>query len=160
MNFNCLIAGRPVIISLAKVSADITACGILAAVLVLASPSPSHAGDGFPFDQELLLDAAPMRPVKRMPVLTVAADGRATIDLWCKTVPARVHLSDSAIKIETAPLPENLPQYMSAGQCSPQRMQADTELLEVLAQVTVWRMQGSSLELSGSRLLKFRASDH
>jgi hypothetical protein len=132
------------------------ACGALAAGLLWFSSAPSTAADPFPFDQELLLDAAPMRPAKRVPILTVAPGGEATVDLWCKSVTARVELSDAAIKIEPGPLPEALPEMMGAGQCSPQRMQADEELLAALSQVTAWQRQGNAVVLVGPRTLKFR----
>ena len=75
-----------------------------AAVLVLLSVCVGGiAAEPFPFGQELLLDAAPMRPGKRMPILTVEANGDARIDLWCRTVPARVQFTDMAMKIEAAP---------------------------------------------------------
>ena len=70
----------------------------------------------FPFDQETLLDAAPMRPGKRMPILLVEPSGNAKIDLWCKSVPARIEISDMAMKIEPGPMPEGLPEMLSAGQ--------------------------------------------
>src|SRR5262249_29865685 len=80
-----------------------------AAVLVLLSISgAADAAEPFPFGQELLLDVAPMRPGKRMPILTVEANGEAHIDLWCRTVSARVEIADLAMKIEAAPLPEEL----------------------------------------------------
>jgi hypothetical protein len=133
------------------------ACAALAAGLLLISGLASSA-DQFPFDQELLLDAAPMRPAKRVPSLTVAASGDATVDLWCKTVNARVDVSDAAIKIEPGPLPEALPEMMGAGQCTPQRMSADEDMLAALAQVTVWHHQGGALVLVGPKTLKFRAA--
>lgn len=146
MRVNHLIAGR-----------QIFACAALAAVL---SFGLATAADRFPFDQELLLDAAPMRPAKRMPILTVEPNGNAKIDLWCRTVPARVEISDATIKIEAGPLPEDLPAMQSAGQCTPERMQADEEMLAALVQVTGWRREGEGVVLEGSRELKFRASDH
>jgi len=133
------------------------ACGVIAAGLLLVS-GPASSADPFPFDQELLLDAAPMRPAKRMPSLTVAPNGDASIDLWCKTVRARVELTDAAIKIEPGPLPDALPEMMGAGQCTPQRMRADEDMLAALAQVTEWRKQGSALVLVGPQTLKFRAA--
>lgn len=99
-----------------------------------------------------------MRPGKRMPSLTVAANGDATIDLWCKTVSARVELADETIKIEPGLLPEALPAMMGAGQCTPQRMRADEDILAVLAQVTAWCQQGGALVLVGPTTLKFRAA--
>ena len=43
--------------------------GAVAAILILLACGAGVAADTFPFDRELLLDAAPMRPGKRMPVL-------------------------------------------------------------------------------------------
>jgi heat shock protein HslJ len=127
--------------------------GVFLALLSLAS---AGAAGQFPFDQELLLDAAPMRPGKRMPILAVAPDGKATIDLWCKSVTAQVELSDAGIKIEPGPLPEGLPEMMGNGQCTPERMQADQDLLTAFTQVTGWRSQGNALVLEGPKTLKFR----
>ena len=134
-------------------------CGIFAAGLLLEFV-PAMAADPFPFDQELLLDAAPMRPGKRMPILTVAPDGKAAIDLWCKSVTAQVELSDAGIKIEPGPLPDALPEMMGNGQCTPERMQADQDLLTVFTQVTSWRSQGSALVLEGPTKLKFRPASN
>ncbi len=115
-----------------------------------------HAADPFPFDQELILDAAPMRPGKRMPMLMVAPNGDATIDLWCKSMAAHIALADTSIKIEAAPLPDALPAMMGRDQCTPQRIQADGDLLAAILQVTEWRAESSGLVLLGPQMLKFR----
>ncbi len=166
MNVLRPVAGRPVfgVFSRTLASAIVRcACGILAVGLAIGAVAPIHAADSFPFDQELVLDAAPMRPAKRMPVLTVSEDGRAKVDLWCRSVPARVQVADSAIRIETAPLPEALPQYMSAGQCSERRVQADADMLAALAQVTQWQRRGDGVVLNGPndpKPMRFRPSSH
>ena len=134
--------------------------GILGILLLLLASGIGVAADRFPFDQEFLLEATPMRPAKRMPILTVAPDGNATIDLWCKTVQARMEITDATVKIEPGPLPEALPEMMSDGQCTPPRMQADEDILVALTQATAWRKQGSVIMLVGPKTLKFRASDH
>ena len=139
---------------------SIRARGAIAALLLFLTCGPGAPAEPFPFDQELLLDAAPMRPGKRMPILTVEQNGNARIDLWCRTVPARVEISDTTIKVEPGPLPEGLPEMMSAGQCTPERIQADDDLLASLAQVATWRRQGESIVLEGPKTFKFRASDH
>lgn len=131
-----------------------------AVAALLVATTLAEAADEFPFDQELLLDAAPMRPGKRMPMLTVAPNGDASIDLWCKSVPAQVELSDDAIKIEPGPLPDALPEMMGRDQCTPARIQADADLLGTIAQATEWRRQDSGLVLVGPTTLKFRLSDH
>ena len=134
--------------------------GFVRAVLatLLFTMTFAGAAEQFPFDQELLLDATPMRPAKRMPSLTVAANGNAIVDLWCKSVSARVDVADAAIKIEPGALPETLPEMMGAGQCTPQRMRADEDMLAALAQVTAWRHQGSALVLVGPQTFMFRAA--
>ena len=132
-------------------------CGVLLAL----GCGESLAADAFPFDQELLLDARPMRPgARRLPILTVEPNGAARIDLWCKTVAGHVEFADAAIKIEAGPVPEALPQMMIDGQCTPERMQADMVTLSAITQVTEWRRQGGMLVLIGPTTLKFRASDH
>jgi len=150
MTLNRLIAGGTTL-----------ARGIFAAALVVLFCAGSLcAEESFPFDQELVLDAPPMRPGKRMPVLTVEPSGNARIDLWCKTITAQVEISDAAVKIEAGPLPDELPAMQSAGQCAPERLQADEELLSTLTQATGWRREGNAIVLEGSRALKFRTSDH
>jgi len=139
---------------------DIIMRGMGAAVLSLLACGAAAPADPFPFDQELVLDVEPMRPVKRVPILVVLPGGSATIDLWCSTVPARVEISDAAIKIESGPLPEGLPELKSAGQCTSERMQADEELLGAFIQVTSWRREGGGIVLEGPKTLKFRPSDH
>lgn len=156
MMSNRLNAGRPAF----SCAATIVVCVLIAVATVTSGLTAARAADEFPFDRNLLLDVAPMRPLKRVPFLTVAADGSAKVELWCRTVPARVQIADSAIRIETAPLPEALPQYMSAGQCSDQRVQADNEMLEALAQVTEWRRRGDGVVLVGATQMVFRAASN
>lgn len=95
-----------------------------------------------------------------MPILLIESNGNAKIDLWCKAVAARVTISDMSMKVEPEPLPEGLPEMLSAGQCTPERMQADQELLSDLAQVTGWQRRNDGFVLLGPTTLKFRPSDH
>jgi hypothetical protein len=120
------------------------------------SCSASVAAEPFPFSRELLLDAAPMRPGKRMPILTVEASGEARIDLWCRTTAARVEIADMAMKIEAAPLSEELPAMQGTGQCTPERIKADEEMLASIVQVTEWRWEGDAVLLIGPTTMKFR----
>jgi hypothetical protein len=103
--------------------------GAVATVLLSFICSVSLAAEPFPFGQELLLDAEPMRPGKRMPILIVEENGNARIDLWCRTVPARVEIADTSVKVEAGPLPEELPAMQGAGQCTPERIKADEDML-------------------------------
>lgn len=135
-------------------------CRVFFALLagLLAAWDASRAAEPFPFDHALLLDVRPMRPVKRVPILRVEANGSATIGLWCQTVQGRVQLSDAAIRIEPGPLPVGLPRYMISGQCTPERMQADQDTLSALAQVTAWRRHDDVVVLSGPRTLRYRVA--
>lgn len=135
------------------------ACGALALAL-LGIAEAGRAAPPFPFDQILQLDVAPMRPLKRVPVLSVAPNGEASIGLWCKTVRGRVELAGSAMRIEAGPLPSELPRYMSDGQCTDERMKADQETLDALTQVTGWRAQGGAVVFSGPTTLKFHPSSN
>ena len=134
-------------------------CGAAALTLV-AGVAGATADNGFPFNQDLLLDAAPMRPAKRVPIVNVAPDGRATIDLWCKAVSGRVAVEGNAIRIDAPPLPDALPPYMAEGQCTPERMQADYDVLGALVQATAWQRRGNTIVLGGVAPLRFRVSDH
>lgn len=158
MRFRCPIAGQSFFVFFAMAA-------LAMAALVMPASRSASAANAFPFDQELVLDARPIRPAKRMPVLTVAENGRATVDLWCRTVVARVQVEGAAIRIETAPLPEALPQYMSEGQCNEARVAADNDILAALAQVTEWQKRSGGVELKSadgamSAPLRFRPSSH
>jgi hypothetical protein len=139
-----------------------TSAVLLAALLTVPAGSARASGE-FPVDQLMLLDAPPIQKVKRMPALTVGGNGLGTLELWCRAVEVRVQLSGVAIRIETAPLPEALPQYMSSGQCSAERVQADNDLVQVLAQAEQWQRQGDRVLLSAPgwpRPIPFRLSSH
>lgn len=143
--------------------AVVNAVALALMICSAAIGGPAQAQAEFPYDRVMLLDVAPMRPLKRVPILTVQENGSATIELWCRTGNARVQISGSTIGFEIAPLPEALPQYMSEGQCSDARMQADAEMLAALAQVTEWRRQGDGIVLNGPNApkpMRFRASSH
>jgi len=129
-------------------------------LLTCIMASSALGAEVFPYDRQLMLDVPPMGKVRRVPSITVGADGAAQVNLWCRAVPARVALSGADVQIETAPLPESLPQYMSDGQCSPQRMAADLDLVNALAQVTGWQKADGVVTLAGPTPLRFRPSDH
>jgi hypothetical protein len=129
---------------------------IVAVALVVLTYGMVRAAEPFPFDQELVLDAEPIRPGKRMPILTVEPNGNAQIDLWCRSVSARMEISESAIKIEAPPLPEGLPDVQGAGQCTPERIKADEDMLASIVQVTDWRWENDAIVLTGPATMKFR----
>lgn len=136
--------------------------GIVTLTLTLSVlvPVAVAAAADFPFEQQLMLDVAPMGKVRRVPSVMISVDGTARLELWCKTASAQVAIDATAIQILPAPLPDALPQYMSDGQCSPERMAADTDLLAALSQVTTWQSAGGVITLGGPSVLRFRPSDH
>jgi len=152
MTFSRLLAGRTIL------SRSVMAAGLI--LLTAAGLRLAMAAERFPYDQDLLLNAARVGHAERVPILNVSADGRATIDLWCRTVWGRVQLSDTAIRIELGPLPQGLPRYQVDGQCTPRRMAADNDTLAALAQVSGWHRRGDRVTLSGPTTLRFRVSDH
>ena len=134
--------------------------GALAGGLLMLTVAAALPAEPFPFDQELMLDTAPMGRVKRVPMLAVEPNGNAKIQLWCNEVSARVELSDNAIRIEAGAVPETPPPMMIAGQCSPERMQADADTLARLTAMTAWQSKGDRLTLSGPVTMRFMTSNH
>jgi META domain-containing protein len=110
--------------------------------------APAAAGDTFPFGTTLMLDAAPMGGSKRIPMLEIADNGAASIDLWCASVRAQAVVADNLISISLGDLQN--------AQCEPDRQSRDAELLAALALVTNWRRNGEVVELLGATPLRFR----
>ena len=61
---------------------------LLVLFCLLLAPPLAAAGDAFPFGTTLMLDVAPMRRSKRIPMLEIAENGAASIDLWCASASA------------------------------------------------------------------------
>jgi META domain len=119
---------------------SVVVCGYLVSV-------KAGAGD-FPFDDELILDTAPMPGSKRIPSLEIGQNGAASIDLWCASLRGQANVSDDMISIVPGPA--------QPAQCPPDRQAGDENLLAALAQVTNWRRQGDVIELRGAATLRFR----
>jgi heat shock protein HslJ len=117
----------------------------------MASISVGVAAErSFPEDTVLLLEAKPMKGSKRVPILQIESQGKASIDLWCNRVPAQFVVVDDTITI--------LLGTPSTQQCDPERLQADQDLLAALQQVSTWHRQDDLLELKGEETLRFRIS--
>jgi hypothetical protein len=127
---------------------QMVACGFVC-VAAIASPRGSAAVEAtFPFDRDLVLDAAPMPGSKRVPILEIEAGGAASIDLWCVTVQAKASVGADTITI--------VPTAAQRGQCGPESIASDESLLAAIAQVTGWRRRGDVIELTGATTLRFR----
>jgi hypothetical protein len=107
---------------------------------------PRH--EPFPFGTALMLDAAPLRGSKRIPMIEIQENGMASIDLWCASARAQAIVGDNSITIA--------PGDLQSPQCDPERQSRDEKLLAALAQVTNWRRNGELIELLGATPLRFR----
>lgn len=123
--------------------------GYLVCALVSTSIWPAMASErAFPFDRELMLDAAPMPGSKRVPILEIAENGAAAIDLWCASARGQANIGEDTITIVAG--------EVQPAQCAPERQSGDENLLAALAQVTSWRRRGDVIELQGATTLRFR----
>ena len=123
-----------------------------AAAATLLAAAAAFAQTAFPFDRELLLDARPLPGSRRIPILEIGADGRAQIDLWCRSGAGQVVVSGTTIKITLGPLREEA--------CTPERARRDEEMAAALSEVTRWRTDGDRVVLVGPTELRFLLSAH
>jgi heat shock protein HslJ len=121
-------------------------CGLAAAVL--SFHIDANAQSAFPYDRDLVLDARPMRGGKRVPVLSIEQNGRAQIDLWCKRGSGQATIAGDTITIAIG--------AMNDETCTPERMQADEDMLATLSQATNWNQRGDVVTLAGAKVLRFR----
>jgi heat shock protein HslJ len=117
-------------------------------LLAFAGIAPCAFAQEFPFDRDMVLDARPMRGGKRLPVLAIDPNGRAQIDLWCKRGQGQAAIAGDAITIAIG--------AMNAEPCTPERAQADEDMLAALAGVTNWSQRGDVVTLTGAKPLRFR----
>ena len=124
------------------------ACGLVYAATVSSSWPVAAIEGAFPFDRDLVLDAAPMRGSKRLPILEIAASGAASMQLWCVSVQGKADVGADTITI--------VPTAAQQGQCAPERRTSDENLIAALVQMTGWRRIGDVIELTGATTLRFR----
>jgi len=125
-------------------------CVAVLGVLIASHAPPVVAQAAFPFDRDLVLDARPMRGGKRVPILTVAADGRAQIDLWCKRGQGQAVIAGDTVTIILG--------TMADEPCTAERAQADEQIIAALNAVTTWSFRGDVLTFAGGATLRFRAA--
>src|ERR1051325_982471 len=121
----------------------------VALLLVLLCASTAQAQD-FPYDRDLVLDARPMRGGKRVPILSVDVRGQVQIDLWCKRGTGQAVIAGDPITI--------IVREMADEACTPERAQADEQMIAALSQVTTWNLRGDVLTFNGGATLRFRAA--
>jgi heat shock protein HslJ len=120
-------------------------------VAVLSAGVAAQAQSGFPYNRDLVFEGRPMRGSKRVPILTFAEDGRMQIDLWCKRGQGQAAMVSGALTITVSDMTDE-------PGCSPERTQADEELLAALAGVTGISFDDGVVTLTGARPLRFRAA--
>ena len=128
----------------------IVSCG-LAVIAMMLVPPLGFAAE-FPFERELLLEAKPLPGSKRVPMLEVTRDGRAVIDLWCRSGEGRVKIEDDMIEFTLGAMREE--------GCTPERTQRDEALAAALGKVMNWSMEDDVLVLSGPTELRYTLSSH
>jgi META domain-containing protein len=132
-----------------------TATGFLrhaAVTLILAlavlQAVPALADDGFPFGQEMTLDAARQPGSKRVPTLEIGDNGEAVLELWCKAGTGQFSVAGNTVIFVAGPLQDRA--------CPPARAQADDDLVAALSEAATWRRQGDFVSFIGTKSLRFR----
>jgi len=117
-------------------------------LLGVFATAASEAQSVFPYDRDMVLDARPMRGSKRVPILAISEGGEAQIDLWCKRGRGQATIAGETIAITIG--------TMNDEPCTPERAQADEDMLAALSEVSGWQQRGDTLTLNGPRPLRFR----
>lgn len=126
--------------------------GFAAALLLMGISTGPAAAQSFPYDQEMLLETRPLPGSRRVPMMEVHPDGKATVDLWCHSAVAEIAVSGSQVKFNfVSAKPEN---------CTPERIELDQKMAKDLLEVTSWRRVNDIVEFIGSTTFRFRISTH
>jgi hypothetical protein len=124
---------------------------LAATAIVLVAAEPASA-QSFPYDQEMLLDVKPLPGSRRVPMMEVHPDGKATVDMWCHSAVAEIAVSGDEVKFTfVSAKPEN---------CTPERIELDQAMAKALLEVTSWRQQKDIVEFIGPTSFRFRLSTH
>jgi hypothetical protein len=123
--------------------------GVAAIVFVVAAPADAQ---NFPYDQEMLLEVKPLPGSRRVPMIEVHPDGKASVDLWCHSAVAQFTITGSDVKIEfVSANPEN---------CTPERIELDQAMAKAMVEITQWRRNNDIVEFVGPTTYRFRLSTH
>jgi heat shock protein HslJ len=121
-------------------------------VLMAAGLAATAVAQEFPFEREMLMDVKRLPDSKRVPMLEIFADGRASIDLWCKSGEGRAEVMGDTIKFTLGEMREE--------GCTPERLERDEALVVALAQVTQWRLEDDAIVMIGPTELRYFVSTH
>lgn len=124
-------------------------CGLAALVPFAAAfgAVPAQAQEEFPFGFVMTLDAARMPGSKRIPSIEIGDSGEVILELWCDGGKGQFSVAGNTIVF--------VPGAMENRNCSPERAQADKDLLAALGDTTTWRRQGDQVTFTGSKSLRF-----
>ncbi|MCC8939099.1 hypothetical protein XH93_07195 [Bradyrhizobium sp. CCBAU 51753] len=123
--------------------------GMAALALVAAAFAsiPAEAQEEFPFGFVMTLDAARMPGSKRIPSIEIGDDGEVILELWCDGGKGKFSVAGNTLVF--------IPGAMENRTCSPERAQADRDLLAALGSTATWQRQGEAVTLIGSKSLRF-----
>ena len=125
---------------------------VIGATAIVLVAAVSASAQNFPFDQEMLLETRPLPGSRRVPMMEVHPDGRASVDLWCHSAVAQLALNGNEVKFEfVSAKPEN---------CTPERVELDQKMAKDLSEVTHWRRKNDIVEFVGPTTFRFRISTH
>ena len=124
--------------------------GAAVVLLVAAAPTTGHAqaDNGFPFGLEMTLDVGRQPGSKRIPNLEIGDAGEVVLELWCKGGKGQFSVAGNTV-IFVAGAMENR-------SCSPDRAQADDDLIAAVTEAATWQRQGDFVSFIGTRTLRFR----
>ena len=123
--------------------------GMAALMLSVAAlvAAPAQAQEEFPFGFVMTLDAARMPGSKRIPSIEIGDNGEVILELWCDGGKGQFSVAGNTIVF--------VPGAMENRICTPERAQADKDLLAALGDMTSWRRQGDQVTFIGSKSLRF-----
>jgi hypothetical protein len=125
----------------------------VAMVLLLAAAanfSLALADDGFPFGTEMTLDVGRQAGSKRIPNIEIGDAGEVVLELWCKGGKGQFSVAGNTVIFVAG--------EMENRSCSPDRAQADDDLIAALADAATWKRQGDFVSFVGAKTLRFRVN--
>jgi hypothetical protein len=120
--------------------------GFFGCLLVITSTGVAAAQE-FPFGFEMTLDSSPMPGSKRIPSLDIGDNGQTAVRLWCKSGKGQFSIAGDTVVFMAGAMQDE--------GCTPERAQADDDLIASLNTVTNWKRQGDAVSLVGPQSLRF-----
>jgi hypothetical protein len=109
---------------------------------------PASADNGFPFGQEMTLDAGRQPGSKRIPNIEIGDSGETVLELWCKGGKGQFSVAGNTVIFVAGQLEDRA--------CPPAQAQADDDLVAALSEAATWKRQGDFVSFIGTRTLRFR----